>query len=406
MALCACEIFSFAQDMPSRDEILDVMESANGYFMKKYPDPAKDTFVKKKRTSNLWTRGVYFEGLAALAEVESYDRTYADKRSRNIDYMLRWGNAHMWSPRGGVRTRNADNYCCCQTYIDVFMLYPKDKCDSAMIRPTTECMDNLLKSSYDCDWTWVDAIQMGLPVLAKMTRISYFGGDAGAGRYLDKGWRMYSCTRNAVAGGLYNENEHLWWRDKDFVLPYKEPNGRSCYWSRGNGWAYAALVRTMDAMLVGLRSDSYPYMEKLDETEWRLLFEDAHYDDYMRDFLDMSEALLKCRRSDGFWNVSLHDENNYGGKELTGTALFVYGMAWGIRHGVLERGRFLPVVVESWNAMVEDCVHDGGFLGYVQGTGKEPKDGQPLGYDVEPDFDDFGLGCFLLAGSEIYRLCR
>jgi hypothetical protein len=27
-----------------------------------------------------------------------------------------------------------------------------------------------------------------------------------------------------------------------------------------------------------------------------------------------------------------------------------------------------------------------------------------VGYDIEPDFDDYGLGCFLLAGSEIYKL--
>ena len=30
--------------------------------------------------------------------------------------------------------------------------------------------------------------------------------------------------------------------------------------------------------------------------------------------------------------------------------------------------------------MVKDAVHPNGFLGYVQGTGKEPKDGQPVTY--------------------------
>ena len=42
----------------------------------------------------------------------------------------------------------------------------------------------------------------------------------------------------------------------------------------------------------------------------------------------MSKALKKCQREDGFWNVSLHDPTNFGGKETSGTALFVYGMAW------------------------------------------------------------------------------
>ena len=54
--------------------------------------------------------------------------------------------------------------------------------------------------------------------------------------------------------------------------------------------------------------------------------------------------------------------------------------------------------------MVKDAVHPNGYLGYVQGTGKEPKDGQPVAYDSVPDFDDFGTGCFLLAGTEVYKL--
>ena len=27
-------------------------------------------------------------------------------------------------------------------------------------------------------------------------------------------------------------------------------------------------------------------------------------------------------------------------------------------------------------------------------------------YDSKPDFTDYGLGCFLLAGSEVFRLTR
>ena len=46
--------------------------------------------------------------------------------------------------------------------------------------------------------------------------------------------------------------------------------------------------------------------------------------------------------------------------------------------------------------MVKDAVHPNGFLGYVQGTGKEPKDGQPVTYKSVPDFEDYGVGCFLL----------
>ena len=39
----------------------------------------------------------------------------------------------------------------------------------------------------------------------------------------------------------------------------------------------------------------------------------------------------------------------------------------------------------------------------MQGTGKEPSAGQPVTYESVPDFEDFGLGAFLLAASEIYK---
>jgi uncharacterized membrane protein YgcG len=116
------------------------------------------------------------------------------------------------------------------------------------------------------------------------------------------------------------------------------------------------------------------------------------------------EALLPLQRTDGFWNVSLKDSTNFGGKEVTGTALFVYGMTWCINEGIISKKTYLPVVVKAWNALMTESLHPNGFLGYVQGTGKEPKDSQPVGYDNVPNFEDFGLGCFLLAGSEMYKL--
>ena len=92
-------------------------------------------------------------------------------------------------------------------------------------------------------------------------------------------------------------------------------------------------------------------------------------------------------------------------KKLPVQAPFSYtACPWGVRNGLLDKKTYLPVIIKAWNAMVKDAVHPNGFLGYVQGTGKEPKDSQPVTYDKVPDFEDFGTGCFLLAGSEIYKL--
>ncbi len=403
---------------PEIQDVMGAMERANDYFINKYPDPGKPTFVKKERPSNLWTRGVYFEGLIALTELERL--LGGEKYQMYYKYISDWGNAHSWTPRNGVTTRDADDYCCSQTYLDMYWMEDRGVASKsgAAYLPTKQCLDNLIKAEdtpwvaggqtkstgSDRDWTWIDAIQMGLPVFSKMARIAHLSGDMDADRYTDKGWDMYEASREEIGGGLLNVKDGLWWRDADFVPPYKEPNGEDCYWSRGNGWVYAALVRAMDAMLVAKGAAPPAFMESLGETKWSNITVDEHFNDYRKDFLLMTKALLACQREDGFWNVSLHDETNYGGVELSGTALFIYGMAWGVRHGYLSAKKYEPVIYRTWEAMVKTCLHPDGFLGYVQGTGKQPSDSQPVTYDKEPDFDDYGLGCFLLCGSEVVRL--
>lgn len=381
IALPCASLTSHAQTIP---QILQSLETANDHFIAKYPDPGAPTFVKKERPSNLWTRAVYFEGLYALADMER--QLGGNKTDQYYNYIHAWGSAHNWTPRNGVTTRDADDYCCSQTYLD--MGHPQ---------PTIQCMDNLIASRNTPwapggnekskgsigDWTWIDAIQMGLPVLSKLSAMMQRQGDKDYLRYAEQGWLMYKASRDSLAGGFFDRKNNLWWRDADFVAPFTTPNGKNCYWSRGNGWVYAALVRAMEA-----------------------LPSDPHYKDYLSDYKKMTEALLRCQQPDGYWYASLHDPNDFGGKELSGTALFIYGMAWGVRHGYLPEDKYTPIILSAWRNMVADCLHPDGFLGYVQGTGKEPKDSQPTTYDREPDFDDYGLGCFLLCGTEIIKMIQ
>lgn len=355
-----------AQNLPDQKETLNTLIKVNKHYMKNNPDCTLPSFVKgKMRASNIWTRTVYYEGLLALYSIYPDTEYYA--------YAYQWGDFHKWGMWRGTTTRHADNYACGQVYIDMYNLCPKPE----ILLNVKSNLNMLVNTPQINEWWWIDAIQMGMPGFAKMGKLT------GEQKYFDKMWQMYEYTRNQHGEhGMFNQKDGLWWRDQDFDPPYKEPNGEDCYWSRGNGWVYAALVRVLDEIPAN----------------------EVHRQDYINDFLTMSKAIKACQREDGFWNVSLHDPNHFGGKELTGTSLFVYGMVWGIRNGLLDRDEYLPIVLKAWNAMVKDAVHPDGFLGYVQGTGKEPKDGQPVTYDSKPDFDDFGTGCFLLAGSEIYKL--
>ncbi|MHA6247398.1 glycoside hydrolase family 88/105 protein [Pontibacter sp. CAU 1760] len=360
---CTAKVGTTSQ-LPQKKEVLETLTLANAYFMQKWPDPGKEVVTNKTRPSNLWTRAVYYEGLMALYE--------ADPQQRYYDYAVEWGEKHNWGLRNGMETRDADDQAAGQTYLDLYRIDPRPE----RIRDIRASVDRMVNSEKKDDWHWIDALQMAMPVYAKLGVL--YQDDA----YYEKMYDLYAAAKNDIGGGLYNTKDSLWWRDADFVAPYTAPNGEDCYWSRGNGWVVAALVRVLEIMP-----------------------KDApHRAEYQQTYLEMMKALVPLQRPDGFWNVSLHDPTHFGGKETTGTALFVYGMAWGVNNGLLDPKVYTPVIAKAWDAMEKDAVHPNGFLGYVQGTGKEPKDGQPVTYTSKPDFEDYGLGCFLLAGTEIMKM--
>jgi len=368
VAFCCFAIMTvsvYGQKLPKKGPLLEQLRLANNYFMEKWPDAGKTIITNKERPANIWTRAVYYEGLMALYSI--------DKDQRYHDYATQWGEKHQWAPARDLFTRNADNQCCGQTYIDLYRLDKKP----VQLKAIKENIDAMVNSEEVNDWDWIDAIQMAMPVFVKL------GVTLNDTKYFDKMYALYSHTKNKEGGkGLYNPQDKLWWRDKDFVPPYKEPNGEDCYWSRGNGWVVAALVRVLDELPTS----------------------DPHYQEYLQDLKDMLGALAPLQRKDGFWNASLHDPTNFGGKEASGTSLFTYGMAWAINKGLVDKNIYMPIVQKAWKALSKESLHENGFLGYLQGTGKEPKDGQPVTYTSKPDFEDYGLGCFLLAGTEVYKL--
>ena len=323
-----------------------------------------------------------FQADEALKKIEAEMKEVKTHLKNLTDYAIKWSASHLWGMRSGDKTRNADDQCCAQTYLDLYRLDPKPE----RIRAITASLDAMCASEKADDWNWIDAVQMAMPAFAKLGAITKDE------KYFEKAHALYRFMKTQHGGkGLYNPTDHLWWRDKDFVPPFKTPGGKQSYWSRGNGWVFAALVRVLDELPAA----------------------SPHRAEYEQMLKDMAGSLAPRQRADGFWNCSLDDPDDFGGKEATGTALFVYGMAWGVRHQLLDEKTYGPVVARAWRALSTEALHPDGFLGYVQGTGKQPSEGrpvgpdgkpQPIGYDYKPDFTDYGLGCFLLAGTEVYRL--
>lgn len=362
-------------EMPLSNDVLAVAKQVNSYMMKKVPDPTAPSFVGQQRPSNIWTRAVYYEGLMDLYSVYP-DNAY-------FDYTYKWGKFHDWSFRGGDTNRNADDYAAAQIYMDMHELSP----NTVDLRHVNALVNMIVNGPSKTDWYWIDALHMGMPVLAKYARMT------SRQDVLDKMWDMYNYTRSEIGnGGLFNTRDKLWHRDVDYLPPYKESNGKPCFWSRGNAWVLFALTRVIDNL-------PEPILDVYGAVK-----EDFHRMAYLDDFQAMCKALLYCQRVDGFWNPSLLCEANHGGMETSGTALIVASIAWGIRTGNLPLKMYNDCVIKGWNALVANSVRQEGSLGYVQGTGKSPSDGMPISATSTPDFEDFGIGCFLLAASEMYKI--
>ena len=111
----------------------------------------------------------------------------------------------------------------------------------------------------------------------------------------------------------------------------------------------------------------------------------------------MAKKLLEIQTPQGHWAMSLLGQEFYPTPETSGSSFFTFGLAWGINEGILDRVTYLPAVEKAWKAMMGHVTEEG-MLSYVQPIGAEPGEAYPDKTEV------YGVGAFLSAGSEMYKL--
>jgi rhamnogalacturonyl hydrolase YesR len=172
---------------------------------------------------------------------------------------------------------------------------------------------------------------------------------------------------------LFDKKESLYYRDGSYFN--KLDNGTKIFWGRGNGWVFAGLSNVMDEL--GPDDKEYPYFLKL--------------------YKKMAKKLLEIQTPEGHWAMSLLGQEFYPTPETSGSSFFTFGLAWGINEGILDRATYLPAVEKAWKAMMGHVTEEG-MLSYVQAIGAEPGEAYPDKTEV------YGVGAFLSAGSEMYKL--
>jgi unsaturated rhamnogalacturonyl hydrolase len=312
-----------------------------------------------------WTFAALYRGFLAAADSLSEDRYRSE--------MLDAGIAFDW--KLGPRETEADDHAIGFMYLD---LYRRNH-DATMLEPTKSQFDRILSMPDICTetcpdghdratpvWWWCDSLFMGPPVWAELYSIT------GRKEYLDhidRGWWITSKL-------LYDQKEHLYSRDASF-LNKREANGKKIFWSRGNGWVIAGLAEVLQEM-----PESYPSRPK-----------------YVAQFREMAARLKSVQGADGLWRPGLLNAAAYPLPEVSGSAFYVYAMAWGINHGILERAAYLPVVRKGWAGLVAHIYADG-RLGSIQPIGAAPDAFKPQTSYV------YGVGAFLMAGSELRHLAQ
>jgi len=275
--------------------------------------------------------------------------------------MLAMGEKFQW--KLGPRLAHADDQAIGQTYLELYATHH----DPRMIAPLQNQFDHLMKTRDDPAkpvWWWCDALFMAPPAWARLSKAT---GEKSYLNYMDHEWWITSNL-------LYDPQEHLYTRDASF-LDKHEANGKKIFWSRGNGWVMAGLARVLEAM-----PEDYPSRQK-----------------YLEQFRQMAEKAASLQGKDGLWRPGLLDADAYPLPEASGSGFFVYAFAWGIHHGVLDRQMYLPVVQRGWAGLLSKIYKDG-RLGCIQPIGAAPGDFKPTSSYV------YGVGAFLLAGSEIQSL--
>ncbi|HUP47185.1 MAG TPA: glycoside hydrolase family 88 protein [Thermoanaerobaculia bacterium] len=310
-----------------------------------------------------WTHAPFWIGLNAFAPLSSDQERYLAAVRAN-------GEENRWRP--GPRPLCADDHAITQSYF----LFHRVNPDRALIQPALQLFDAVILFPFDeslefeswektwRQWTWCDALFMSPPALAMAARAT---GDR---RYLDFMDRMWWKTTDY----LYDKEEHLYYRDSRF-FDQRGPNGKKIFWSRGNGWVLAGLARVLLEMPAG-----YPERAR-----------------YVALFREMAPKIASLQQSDGYWRSSLLDPYTLPLPETSGTAFYVYALAFGVNQGLLDRSVYEPVIRRGWAALVR-AVHPDGKLGWVQRIGDQPGDTTAEGTEI------YGAGALLLAGSEVYRL--
>lgn len=351
--------------VPSRESTMAAVEYvASSQIAAMAAEPlALSTGSNLTQMSSNWVAATFYVGASRLARVSDDRRTlrFLSAVADHYNYSVR-------GARSGKTMLNADDIAIGDLYEELYARRGQE----GVLMPLRQRLDwqvPYLARAEDTPalvWWWADALYMAPPVFARMTAIT---GDPKYLSAADKEWRR-------TAARLWVEEEKLFLRDERFKDEnHRDADGDRIYWSRANGWVMGGLVRWLESVPVDFAGRAF----------------------YVDLFQKMAGRIAGLQQEDGLWRASLLDPEAYPEAETSGSVFYVYALAWGINHGLLDRDTYLPHVLKGWAGLNRHVLANG-LMGAAQKTGDQP---------VSTDHEDVGLyasGTYILAGLEVASL--
>lgn len=153
-----------------------------------------------------------------------------------------------------------------------------------------------------------------------------------------------------AANQVLKYNKYLWRPDKQLYYHCYHTDNQEhgvAHWSRANGWVFMAQADLLSKMPV-----NHPMRKAV-----------------INNFRQQASGIARYQGKNGLWHQVLDREDSY--EEITGTAMFVFGMARGVKNGWLHPD-FIYVAQQGLRGMMSKITPEGDVTSICVGTGIMP----------------------------------
>ena len=180
---------------------------------------------------------------------------------------------------------------------------------------------------------WADDAFMAISFLARM------------GEYSHDNKYFTDAARQVL-----NFTKYLWCPEKQIYYHCYHTDIKKhgvAHWSRANGWVFMAQADLLSAM-----PKNHPLREKV-----------------IKNFQMQADGIARYQGANGLWHQLLDKEDSY--EEITGTAMFVFGIARGVKEGWLHPD-LIYVAEQGLKGMMTKISANGDVTSICVGTGIMP----------------------------------